>query len=469
MLGLIRALTVGFLVIASLATTTQGATSGAHARMPSASSSAGESTGACLSGDPYNLAALTEVISRSTPPSLPVVINQHVTVQFVRSGTMTDTAEIMELGTTPAGPREPVERPVSEVRFDAAALRIFNTRTQFEFRVTMSDAMLKDIYTCHERNGLTDAGGPGDFGAIEGAFLNYLPTMLRETGGSSAAQSVQLGMQPLRPLGWSNGMDTRILRTPTTLWPWRTITQSSSWPNGEQSRCTMTLIGPRHLITAAHCLVDFGTNNWKQRKLTPARDGVGVEPYGFSQMTPNPPAGQDAWYIVPDPWLDPNTPDNIDKYQWDIGLVLMLDKLGNQTGWMGYGAYPAGDLNQQNHHNRGYPGCQADYAEKPAGCQVARLYGDTNLCEIGDYHHPGSNGWNRQFSFSCDVSRGHSGSPIYHYRYSPNKGKYVPVVTAVVSWHECLTCSASDDYPNHARRITPAVLGWVSWLKETFP
>lgn len=383
MLGLIRALTVGFLVIASLATTTQGTTSGAHARMPSTSSSAGESTGACLSGDPYNLAALTEVISRSTPPSLPVVINQHMTVQFVRSGTMTDTAEIMELGTTPAGPREPVERPVSEVRFDS--------------------------------------------------------------------------------------VDTRILLTPTTVWPWRTITQSSSWPNGEQSRCTMTLIGPRHLITAAHCLVNFGTSNWKQRKLTPARDGVGVEPYGFSQMTPNPPAGQEAWYIVPDPWLDPNTPDNMDKYQWDIGLVLMLDKLGNQTGWMGYGAYPAGDLNQQNHHNRSYPSCQADYAEKPAGCQVARLYGDTKLCKIGDYHHPGSNGWNRQFSFSCDVSHGHSGSPIYHYRYSPNKGKYVPVVTAVVSWHECLTCSASDDHPNHARRITPAVLGWVSWLKETFP
>ena len=35
----------------------------------------------------------------------------------------------------------------------------------------------------------------------------------------------------------------------------------------------------------------------------------------------------------------PRDSDDIDKYQWDIGLVLMVDRLGEQTGWMGYGAY----------------------------------------------------------------------------------------------------------------------------------
>jgi V8-like Glu-specific endopeptidase len=179
-------------------------------------------------------------------------------------------------------------------------------------------------------------------------------------------------------------------------------------------------------------------------------------------MTTSPPAGVEAWYLVPDPWLDPNTPDDGDKYQWDIGLVLMVDRLGEKTGWMGYGAYPASDLNQRNHLNRGYPGCQSDYAEKPAGCQMARLYGDTNYCAIGYYHNPGSNGWNREFAFSCDISRGHSGSAIYHYRYSPSKGKDVPVVIAVVSWHECFTCDDDDDYPNHARRFTPWVRDVVS-------
>ena len=93
---------------------------------------------------------------------------------------------------------------------------------------------------------------------------------------------------------------------------------------------------------------------------------------------------------------------------------------------------------------------------------------------IDDYYNPDSDGWNREFSFGCDMSRGHSGSPIYHYRVSSSTGKLVPVVIAVVSWHECFTCSGDADgvdeaYPNHARRLTPWVLGRVSWLREQFP
>lgn len=425
---------------------------------------------ACLSNDPYDLDQLAAVINSTTPPSAPVTINANLIVQFVRSASMgDDSGDDMARGTTPTGPRQPGEPPLSAAAFDEVPMRVFNTRTQFEYRVTMSDAMLRAIYDCHARTGRTESGGPDTPGAVEGQAISYLPLTIRSAAQIASAR--QLTPRADEPDGWSDGDDSRIVRTPTTLWPWRAITQSSSWPNGNDSRCTMTLIGPRHLVTAAHCLVNFGSSSWKSRKLTPARDGITVSPYGSSQMTPNPPAGQDAWYIVPDPWLDPATPDTIDKYQWDIGLVLMLDRLGDQTGWMGYGAYPASDLNQRNHLNRGYPSCRSDYVEKPegAGCQTARLYGDTRSCEIGDYHNPGSNGWNREYTVNCDISRGHSGSAIYHYRYNTAKGTYIPVVTGVVSWHECLTCTAADDYPNHIRRITPWVLGRVSWLKEQFP
>jgi V8-like Glu-specific endopeptidase len=315
---------------------------------------------------------------------------------------------------------------------------------------------------------MSGPGGPATRGAIEGqVLLTYFPAIFlgpRPAGGA---------LDLFGPQGWSNADDSRILRTPTTLYPWRTITQSSFSATDTESRCTMTLIGPRHLITAAHCLVDFGTTNWKARQLVPARDGVSVMPYGSTQMTPNPPPGEEAWYIVPDPWLDPGTPSGgTEEYQWDIGAVLMLDRLGDQTGWMGYNAYPASDLNTRNQLNRGYPRCNAQ--EAPDGCQPHRLYGDTQYCEVGYYHHPGSNNWNREFAFSCDISRGHSGSPLYHYRYVPSWGAQGPYVAAVVSWHECLDdapgqCTTADDYPNHARRITPWVRGWISWLKEQFP
>ena len=420
----------------------------------------------CLAGDPYNLDALATVISSNTPPSIPVRVNDHITVQFVRSATMGDGGEdASQQGKPPTGNPAPVELPANQAKLDNGPLRIYNTRTGFEYRVTMSDTMLATIAACHEKQGLMEAGGPASLGMIEGQYPLYLPLIVQSSEVATANQPVPQQLQ-----GWSDNDDSRILRTPTTLWPWRAIPQSSTLPDGEQSRCTLTLVGPRHLITAAHCLVNFGTSDWKARKLIPARNGVDVAPYGISRMTPNPPAGTEAWYIVPDQWLDPTTDStDAEEYQWDIGMVLMIDRLGDQTGWMGYGAYTASDLVTRDLYNRGYPSCNSSYAERPANCQIARLYGDTELCEIGDFHHVGSNGWNREFSVSCDISRGHSGSAIYHYRYSPSKGQNVPVVVAVVSWHQCFTCPDGDDYPNHVRRITPWVRNSISWLREQFP
>ena len=78
--------------------------------------------------------------------------------------------------------------------------------------------------------------------------------------------------------------------------------------------------------------------------------------------------------------MDPGTTN---KYQSDFGAIVVLDRIGEKTGWMGYGAYGSSDLNKRDHWNRGYPSCQSDYVEKPAGCQTARLYGDTKECVIG--------------------------------------------------------------------------------------
>ena len=88
-------------------------------------------------------------------------------------------------------------------------------------------------------------------------------------------------------LGWSNGNDSRIVRTPTTLWPWRAIAQFHS-VGGDNSNCTGTLIGPRHLITAAHCINKMGTTTWYTFGVAPGRNGEDVFPYGDSVIDPNP-------------------------------------------------------------------------------------------------------------------------------------------------------------------------------------
>jgi V8-like Glu-specific endopeptidase len=420
----------------------------------------------CLVGDPFDLADLRRAIADDTPPTGPITINQHIIVQMVRRADMLGGDDDLVIGTVPAGNPAPTEPPNPPL--DLAPLRVFNTRTLYEFRVTFSEALLTTIHDCHTRSGRTGPGGPADIGVIEGQLLSFLPMIARHGAGPVRAGFTA---NPVAPEGWSDGVDTRILRTPTTTWPWRTITNSSTGDTDTESNCTMTMIGPRHLVTAAHCLVDFGTTSWKTRLLTPGRDGQDVSPYGNSWMDATPPPGETAWYIVPDPWLDPSTDSSgTNEYQWDIGAVLMLDRLGDLTGWMGYGAYPSSDLNTRTQINRGYPGCDKDGA--PAGCQSLRLYGDTDDCDVGGYHHPGSNGWNRNYSVDCDLSKGHSGSALYHYRWYPPWNDDAPYVAAVVSWQECTDaddCGANDDYPNHVRRITPWVAGWISWLKEQFP
>ena len=199
------------------------------------------------------------------------------------------------------------------------------------------------------------------------------------------------------------------------------------------------------------------------------------DPYDLDQMIqimsrPNPPTGPvqinaDLSLVYAGVGVMSN------QWVWDWGMVVIPDYLGNQTGWMGYGAWSAGVLNNETHLNRGYPRCNVpNYTGEPAGCQQARLYGDTDACELGDYSDQLADGWNRRITVSCDLSKGHSGSPIYHYRFDPHLGATVPVVTMVVSTEVCdSNCSSTNDFPSAARRLTPADVDVISFFREAYP
>ncbi len=424
--------------------------------------------GPCLVGDPFSLAKFAELVSDDAPPRGVQTINSDMTVEYVGEGKLLESGRVEMPEDKPEdGERDPNEDPGAFYR--QVQLRMFNSRTLNEFRVVMNQAMLDEIGDCHEKTGRRLASAPvTDPERAESGNAVLLPLTQR---GSRAAESPALAgptSPAVAPGGWSNGFDTRKLRTPTTLWPWRAIAQFR-YGGSDDSGCTGTLIGPRHLITAAHCINEQGTNNWYTVRVTPGKNGIGTaaaqEPYGSSLIKVNPDPGDEAWYFTPDPWRNPAQTGS----QWDWGLIVIPDRLGDLTSWMGYVARPGNDLRNVDQLNRGYPQCDTDRGNAPKNCEYSRLYGDSAYCEIGSFLAKGPDGWNRRFTFSCDISAGHSGSPVYHY-YTPSGSQQSwPVVAAMVTHESCFKCSLTDFFPNKARRITPGDLDTISWLREVFP
>jgi V8-like Glu-specific endopeptidase len=425
--------------------------------------------GPCLVGDPFNLDKFADLVSDDTPPRGVQTINAEMTVEFVGEGKLLLPASVeMPEEKAEDGERDPEEG--NEPLYRQIQLRLFNTRTLNEFLVVMNQAMLEEIADCHAKTGRQSAtAGVDDPARTEVANRLLLPVTQAQSRPLDSLPGVAGPARPaVAPGGWSNGIDTRSIRTPTTLWPWRAISQFR-YGSTDESRCSGTLIGPRHLITAAHCINEQGTNNWFTIQVTPGKNGVGAgqaqQPYGSSTIKPNPDPGTEAWYFTPEPWRNPAQTGG----QWDWGLIVIPDRLGDQTGWMGYVARPGNELRNVNQLNRGYPLCDNDRGNQPANCQDSRLYGDSAYCDIGSFFAKGPDGWNRRFTVSCDLSGGHSGSAVYHYFFDISLAKFVPVVAAVVTHEACSTCGLFDFYPNTARRITPGDLATISWLREVFP
>lgn len=229
-------------------------------------------------------------------------------------------------------------------------------------------------------------GGSGTGGEIEGAE-GFDPTRALNEGMPTPLLTEDLtSIDTLHPEEYPLpesvcGRDDRVRISPATAIPWRWIAQLIiTFPNGNRSRCTGWLIGPRTVMTAGHCVYSRGNGGWARTiEVIPGLDSA-VRPFGSQVATS---------FRSVNGWINSSDPN------FDYGAIILPNcDLGRRVGWFGFASLNDGSLRNLQVNNSGYPG------DKPFGTQ---WFNAGRITSVGA----------RKIYYMVDTFGGQSGSPVW--------------------------------------------------------
>jgi glutamyl endopeptidase len=218
------------------------------------------------------------------------------------------------------------------------------------------------------------------------------------------------------------GVDNRFRIWDTTVEPYTAVCHVISYfPGDLVAQGSAVMVGPNHALTAGHVLFDVDTGEWATDVLvTPAYDD-GYEPFG-------------AVYATAMHSLVGYTEYGDSNY--DFGVIEFGTPIGNATGWMGYAALSASELEGSIINTAGYPGDLQD------GEAMYGASGSVESVSSKQVYYRGS----------MDTFSGQSGSGVWMLNGTDR------FVVAVHTFGQA-------NY-NGGTRITPGLFDYISYLKD---